>query len=114
MLLLLPHERTDQNVDRAASLELVPVARDSEMTRSRLLPAKQAASYLSISVGAFHAWIAVGRLPRPLPGTRRWDRHAIDRAIDKLSGLTPPPVPSDDQFAEWERTYESAKGARGR
>jgi hypothetical protein len=43
--------------------------------------------YLALSSGSFSAWIRKGRIPGPLPGTRRWDRLAIDTALDRASGL---------------------------
>ena len=51
------------------------------MTRS------EAASYCALSPEAFSAWVGSGKVPGPLPGTKRWDRTAIDRAIDRMSGL---------------------------
>ena len=82
----------------------------------RLMTGTQAAEYCELVPATFSAWVAAGRLPPPLPGTRRWDRRAIDAALDKLSGLAPSIVLSDDPFEEWERAYESAKatGRRGR
>ena len=35
----------------------------------------------------FHGWIRRGILPGPIPGTHKWDRKAIDRALDRASGL---------------------------
>jgi hypothetical protein len=54
---------------------------------ARLLTRIEAARYLSISVGAFDDWIRRGLVPRPIPSTRRWDRRAIDAALDALSGV---------------------------
>jgi hypothetical protein len=46
-----------------------------------------AAAYCDLSVEAFSEWIELGRLPGPFPNTHRWDRKAIDLAMDKLSGI---------------------------
>jgi hypothetical protein len=82
------------------------------VTSARLLSRLRAAAYCDLSPGTFSNWVAAGRLPPPLPGTRRWDRHAIDVALDKLSGIKAPSIaPSDDPFAEWELAYESRKAA---
>jgi hypothetical protein len=53
----------------------------------RLLTRKQAMAYLALSGGAFNAWIRQGLIPGPLAGTHRWDRLAIDTALDRASGL---------------------------
>jgi hypothetical protein len=82
------------------------------VTSARLLSRLRAAAYCDLSPGTFSNWVAAGRLPRPLPGTRRWDRHAIDIALDKLSGNKAPSIaPSDDPFAEWELAYDARKAA---
>jgi hypothetical protein len=82
------------------------------VTSARLLSRLRAAAYCDLSPGTFSNWVAAGRLPPPLPGTRRWDRHAIDVALDKLSGTKAPSIaPSDDPFAEWELAYDARKAA---
>ena len=53
----------------------------------RLMTREQAAGYCGLTVSGFADWVTRGRLPRPLAGTRRWDRKALDIAIDGLSGL---------------------------
>jgi len=53
----------------------------------RLLERPDAAAYCSLTVDGFSAWVRSGRLPAALPGTKRWDRKAIDEALDRLSGL---------------------------
>jgi predicted DNA-binding transcriptional regulator AlpA len=50
----------------------------------------EAAAYLGLSPARFERHVAEGLLPRPLPLGRRgrvWDRLAIDRALDRMSGL---------------------------
>jgi hypothetical protein len=53
---------------------------------------------------------------KPLPGTRRWDRKAIDFALDKVSGIPPAPVSKEDQeeeeWQQWHRAYEARNAAR--
>jgi hypothetical protein len=75
-----------------------------------------AAAYLGLTGAAFSKWVSEGRIPKPLPGTRRWDRKAIDLALDKASQIASPSVvPSSDVDAEeeWERKYEARKAAAG-
>jgi hypothetical protein len=46
-----------------------------------------AAAYCSLSLQGFSHWVKLGRLPGPIVGTTRWDRKAIDAALDVISGL---------------------------
>lgn len=57
-----------------------------------------AAEYCSLSPSGFDQWVREGRLPRPMPGTKRWSRAAIDRLIsfaDGTAGITQ----SDDEMS---------------
>jgi hypothetical protein len=48
---------------------------------------EQAATYCGCeSMAAFSNWVRRGIVPGP-PGTHRWDRRAIDAALDRASGL---------------------------
>lgn len=69
---------------------------------SRLLTRAQAAKYCELAPSSFDDWMRKGKVPRPLPGTRRWDSKALDRALDQLSGLTANATPEDD-FDRWLR-----------
>ena len=53
----------------------------------RCLTIADAAAYCGLTPGGFRHWVAIGRLPVAIPGTHRWDRKAIDLALDRLSGL---------------------------
>ena len=55
----------------------------------RLLTREQAAAYCGLSVHGFSDWVKAGRLPGPIRGTTRWDRKAIDAALDQASGIGP-------------------------
>ena len=50
---------------------------------------KEAASYVSVSVGHFDKLVRSGEMPKPikLGGRKVWDKHSLDRAIDRQSGL---------------------------
>jgi predicted DNA-binding transcriptional regulator AlpA len=51
----------------------------------RLLTREQAATYCGLSFSAFTNWVRSGRIPGPIPQTHRWDKRAIDAALDALS-----------------------------
>lgn len=56
----------------------------------RGLTREAAAEYVGCrTVSAFSSQVRRGLLPGPIPGTRLWDRIAIDRALDRASGLQP-------------------------
>ena len=63
----------------------------------RLMTRAQAATYCHLSQSAFSEWVSRGRLPTALFGTRRWDRRALDVALDKLSGLSNRSSSLDDE-----------------
>lgn len=55
----------------------------------RGLTRQEAAAYAGCqTISAFKERIRRGLLPGPMPGTRTWDRKAIDAALDRASGLT--------------------------
>ena len=77
----------------------------------------EAAAYLGLAPASFTKWVADGRAPRPLPGTRRWDRKAIDFALDKISGIPSASASNEDQVEEerqWLRDYSARKALRAR
>ncbi len=61
------------------------------MTRAQVMPRlmtkQDAAAYCSVTPSRFYQLVKAGTLPRPVPGTTRYDRVAIDRALDKHAGL---------------------------
>lgn len=65
----------------------------------RCLTRVQAAEYCGCeTVEAFDGWVRKGIVPGPIAGTHRWDRRAIDRALDRRSGLLPDGGPSIDEW----------------
>lgn len=93
------------------------------MNDPRLLSGPDAAAYLGLTPTSFSKWVAQGKLPKPLPGTRRWDRKAIDLALDQASGIVAPAAMSEEdpyemwkrehyQEAEWERKYDARQSAK--
>jgi hypothetical protein len=70
----------------------------------RALTRARAAEYLGLSVRQFDAWVLKGILPQKMAGTSRWDRDAIDAALDRLSGI---------REGDQEQSYEQwARGGR--
>ena len=65
----------------------------------RLLSRKDAAAYCGVSVATFSAWVTAGFMPKPLFASKRWDKKAIDAAIDKESGLAQPVAGNDNETA---------------
>lgn len=85
------------------------------MTTARLMSGPDAAAYLGVTPAAFSKWVAQGIIPKPLPGTRRWDRKAIDLALDKASDIVAPSVVPDEENAleNWKRKYAARKTTAG-
>lgn len=77
----------------------------------RGLSREAAATYCGLSLSGFDDWVADGRIPKAIPGTRRWDRKAIDLALDQASGLQSP-----SEFEKWRagrrRADEGANAGR--
>jgi predicted DNA-binding transcriptional regulator AlpA len=53
----------------------------------RLLKREEAAAYCGVGVSTFTGWVRRNLLPGPVPATHRWDRKAIDAALDVLSRI---------------------------
>ena len=68
----------------------------------RGLTAKDAANYCGVSLSCFHSWIKKGIIPKPWNGTKRFDKHALDLSLDKLSGIEHHSSPYDD----WKKGQE--------
>jgi hypothetical protein len=61
---------------------------DGAAIAPRLLSKIEAARYLGYTTyDTLHQLTKKGIIPGPIPGTARFDRLAIDAALDKLSGL---------------------------
>lgn len=59
------------------------------MTKERRgLSKQEAADYCGCdTLAAFDSWRRKGIVPDAIPGTNRWDRKALDLALDRASGL---------------------------
>ena len=56
----------------------------------RLIPEAAAAAYVGIELSTFRHWVACSRLPKPVLDTGLFDLHAIDAALDRISGIKSP------------------------
>ena len=57
------------------------------MLAPRLLTRDAAAEYCGVCAATLDKWVREGFLPGPVGGKRRFDRKAIDRALDQHSNL---------------------------
>lgn len=73
----------------------------------RGMTADQVAAYLSLTTSGVADWVRRGLIPGPIAGTHRWDRKAIDTALDKRSGLV---VNAASAYDEW-KAQKDARAA---
>lgn len=91
----------------AAAAAQKPLAHE-HAREPRGLSAANAANYAGCqTVGAFRSWVRRGIMPGPMPGTRRYDRRAIDLALDRLSQITSQSLELS-AYGQWKRQNESA------
>ena len=69
----------------------------------RGLTRDDAAAYCGLTPEGFDGWVKRGIVPGPIPGTQRWDRKAIDVALDRASGLESPL--EEDVFERWKAAH---------
>ncbi|WP_333898664.1 hypothetical protein [Agrobacterium pusense] len=72
----------------------------------RLIGRKEAAAYLGIAESTFSMWVATHKMPPTIPGTRKWDKRAIDARLDEISGLDTGDN-AEDEFEKWLRENPS-------
>lgn len=68
----------------------------------RLMTKTEACAYCGVSLPTFGKWVAKGLLPQALP-VRKWDRKAIDLALDKMGGLIVESHSKEDEVDKWFR-----------
>lgn len=79
----------------------LPAVVTASVTPRRILSRADAATYCGLSVSGFDGWVRRGLLPTAVPGTRRWDRHALDEALDRArGGAATEPSPLDKWLAD--------------
>ena len=70
---------------------------------------QEAAAYAGCkTLSSFADWVRRGIMPGPIPGTRKWDRKAIDTALDRLSGLQ---ITIERQISPYD-TWKASQNAR--
>jgi hypothetical protein len=57
---------------------------------ARLATDETAAKEIGLPLATFRAWVACGRLPKPLPDCGLYDTKALDLALDRISGIGSP------------------------
>jgi hypothetical protein len=78
-------------------------------SQKRCLTKQEAASYCGCeTLAAFDRWRAKGIVPGPIPGTTRWDKKALDLALDRASGIASasPAKPELSPFQRWKIEYD--------
>lgn len=80
----------------------------------RLLNSAEAAEYCGLSVRTFRSLVRRGVLPGALKQTRRYDRVALERKLDQLSGIGPhAEQPAISAYDKWKATqHENKAGIR--
>lgn len=71
----------------------------------RLISRKEAAEYCGIGESTFSLWVSTHKMPPAIPGTRKWDKRAIDARLDEISGLTT--NEPEDRYEKWMRENPS-------
>jgi hypothetical protein len=75
----------------------------------RVLSKDKAAAYCGCeTMAAFDDWVRRGIVPGPIPGTRRWDKRAIDMHLDRLSGIEPASEKQLSPYQEWKAAEKAA------
>ena len=85
--------------------------RTSSDSQAITLTRPQAAALCGLTPAGFDVWVRKGIVPTALPGTRRWSRVALERAV--AGGPTPIDV-EVDPYLEWEAEHsrETHSGTR--
>ena len=68
----------------------------------RGLTREDAAAYCGLTPEGFDEWVRRGIVPGPIPGTQRWDRKAIDLALDRASGIA---TMKESAFDDWKARH---------
>lgn len=83
------------------------------MVEPRGMSKGQAAAYAGCeTLSAFNNWIRRGIMPRPIPGTHKWDRKAIDAALDRLSGIQPKIESKVSPYDAWKASQNASAAER--
>lgn len=75
----------------------------------RGLTREDAAEYCGVTAWTLDKYVQRGLLPGPMPGTKRWDRKALDIALDQLSNIAAPSAP---KAGRWGNVGKTARALR--
>lgn len=78
----------------------------------RLIGRKEAAAYCSVGESTFSLWVATRKMPPSVPGTRKWDKRAIDAKLDEISGLASSKNNQETELQKWRRERDARKAQR--
>jgi len=73
-------------------------------TSPRGMALADVAAYLSLTPSGVSDWVRRGLIPGPIPGTHRWDKKAIDAALDKRSGIV---ANGSSAYDEWKARQDA-------
>jgi predicted DNA-binding transcriptional regulator AlpA len=82
--------------------------------RPRLISRQEAAAYCGINKTTFSTWVTTHKMPPPIPGTRKWDKKAIDAKLDEISGLGANNIEDEYEKMKRERDARRAKRLAGK
>jgi hypothetical protein len=83
------------------------------MIEPRGMSREQAAAYAGCeTLSAFNGWVRRGIMPGPIPGTRKWDRKAIDVALDRMSSLDSTIRRQRSPYDEWKASQNADAAQR--
>lgn len=91
---------------RDIAMLIVRLVHALPIAERRVFNRNEAASYVGVSPGFFDKLVSEGRMPRPLPmgRVRRWDKAAIDVALDALGDLNGSrPIAPPSPYDAWSR-----------
>ncbi|UGX87153.1 helix-turn-helix transcriptional regulator [Phyllobacterium meliloti] len=83
----------------------------------RLLTRGEAAAYCGLKPSAFSDWVRKGTMPKPINGSRRWDKKAIDAKLDEIAGIQTARAPAinddgESELQKWQREHEVIQADR--
>lgn len=78
----------------------------------RLIGRREAAAYCGVTPTCFSMWVASHKMPPAIPGTRKWDKRAIDAKLDDISGLGENDNSGETDLQKWRRERDARKAQR--
>ena len=79
---------------------------DSPPAFPRCVRRKEIEQAYGLKPAVFSRLVAKGIMPLRVPGTRMWDRHAIEHALDKIAGLDQASNDSETEVDRWFKEHD--------